>query len=384
MAGTVLPDPAAAALLEAEVAEKEAAAAGKERDDAANRARAAHVRAAAARQKAAAAVPDPDDALDAALDGSDVDTHVSDPNRAALDNALLLHEAAALLNLHTQAVAVNIRSVVHVILDVNSGSFAPWREQFVLAVGKYSLQDHIFSDVASPGNPDWARMDCVVRSWIAGTISHDLADAVLESNSTARSAWLAVETQFLGNRETRALILDAEFRNFVQGDLSIIDYCKKFKKMAAELHELGEHVSDRTLVLNVLHGLNERYAAIGMHLRRGRPFPSFLEVRNDLLLEEFTAGTRSSAPSTALVATAPTGSRPPVPPPQLPKLSNRSRGGGSGGSSKPRHGKRDKGAGGSSGGGTSTSSSGGGGSKGMPASSGTLSPLGPWPSMLNP
>ena len=74
------------------------------------------------------------------------------------------NEAAALLNLHAQAVAVNIQSIVHVILDVNSGSYAQWREQFVLAVGKYSLQDHIFSNVASPGNPDWARMDCVVRS----------------------------------------------------------------------------------------------------------------------------------------------------------------------------------------------------------------------------
>ena len=143
-----------AALKDAEAAEQEAAAAGQERDAAAARARDALARAAAARQKAAAAFPDPDDDRDS----HDVATHVYDPDRAAFDNAV------ALLNLHAQAVAVNIRSVVHVILDVNSGNYARWREPFVLAIGKYSLQDHILSDAASPGNPDWAHMDCVVRS----------------------------------------------------------------------------------------------------------------------------------------------------------------------------------------------------------------------------
>ena len=58
--------------------------------------------------------------------------------------------------------------------------------------------------------------------------------------------------------------------------------------MADDLADLGEVVSDRTLVLNVLRGLKEKYASIGRHLRRSRPFPSFLEVCDDLILEEIT------------------------------------------------------------------------------------------------
>jgi len=58
-------------------------------------------------------------------------------------------------------------------------------------------------------------MDCVVKSWISGTISTDLAETVMERDATARDVWLALETQFLGNRETRALHLDYQFRNFV-------------------------------------------------------------------------------------------------------------------------------------------------------------------------
>ena len=92
------------------------------------------------------------------------------------------------------------------------------------------------------------------------------------------------------------------FRAFAQGDLSVADYCKHFKKMAAGLADLGEHVTDRTLVLNVIRGLNERYRDIGVHLRRGRPFPSFAVVRNELL-EEINMVQTPSAPPTALVAT---------------------------------------------------------------------------------
>jgi len=132
-------------------------------------------------------------------------------------------------------------------------------------------------------------MDCVVRSWLYGTLSSDLVDIVLArsaGDATVRSAWIAIEAQFLGKRE-------------VQGDLYIIDYCKQFKRMAADL---GETVQDRTLVLNVIRGLNEWFASIGRHLRRGRPFPTFIEVCDELILEELTMASPASASSTALLA----------------------------------------------------------------------------------
>ena len=78
------------------------------------------------------------------------------------------------MNLHAQAVAV--QSLIHVTLDVNSGNYTRWRDQFLLTVGKFSLQEHVLSDEPSAGYPDWARMDCVVKSWIFGTISDDLAE----------------------------------------------------------------------------------------------------------------------------------------------------------------------------------------------------------------
>ena len=58
-------------------------------------------------------------------------------------------------------------------------------------------------------------MDCVVKSWILGTILDDLADTISLRGSTAHAAWVAIDSQFLGNRKTRAPYLDAQFRGFV-------------------------------------------------------------------------------------------------------------------------------------------------------------------------
>jgi hypothetical protein len=79
---------------------------------------------------------------------------------------------------------------------------------------------------------------------------------VQERGCTARHLWLAIENQFLSNSEQRTIHLDTAFRNFVQGDLSVSEYCRKFKTMADDLADLGSPVEDQILILNILRGLN--------------------------------------------------------------------------------------------------------------------------------
>jgi hypothetical protein len=247
-------------------AEEEAANASKARDAAIARADRERARAAAA-----AAALQPSTAVESSAGGS----AFPGGGPADLHSALLLQEATALLNLHAQAVAVNnIRSLVHIVLDVDSNHFNHWRSQFLLVLGKFSLQAHVLAALAP--SPDWDRMDCIVKSWILDSLTDDLAETISSQGATARDAWLVVESQFLGNRETRVIQLETKFRNFVQGDPSITEYCHRLKKMADDLTALGEVVTDRILILNVLRGLNERFTHIGALLRRARPFPTFL------------------------------------------------------------------------------------------------------------
>lgn len=208
-------------------------------------------------------------------------------------------------NIHAQAAGVqNIWALVPVVLDLTSPHYNKWRDLVLLTLGRYSLADHVTSDAAFPDDPAWHRMDCVVLSWIYGTVSPELMEVVRVRGNTARTAWLDIEHQFLSNCETR-VYLDAEFRTFMQGDLSVTDYCRKMKSMADALADLGEYIPNHTLVLNVLRGLSGKFTYMTPHFKRQRPFPTFNEVRADLLLEELMGSTTSSTSSTALVATTP-------------------------------------------------------------------------------
>jgi hypothetical protein len=123
------------------------------------------------------------------------------------------------------------------------------------ALQHYALLEHIMDNAPST-DPGWIRMDSVILNWISNSISVDLHQLVQECGCTARHLWLAIENQFLGNREHHTLHLDAAFHTFVQGDLSVNEYCCKFKAMADGLADLGAPVDDRILVLNILRGLN--------------------------------------------------------------------------------------------------------------------------------
>jgi hypothetical protein len=143
---------------------------------------------------------------------------------------------------------------------------------------------------------------------------------VRERGATARHLWLAIENQFLRNHEQRTLHLDAAFRNFVQGDLTVSEYCRKFKNMTDALVDLRSPVDDRILVLNILRGLNPRFEHLGAIIRRYTPFPSFLKVRDDLILEELHLDSSGPpADATALYTyPAPMAARPRTPTPAPP------------------------------------------------------------------
>jgi hypothetical protein len=49
---------------------------------------------------------------------------------------------------------------------------------------------------------------------------------------------------------------------------------------------LGETITDRHLVLNLLWGLNKRFDPMKIFIKRSQSFPPFHTVRNDLELEE--------------------------------------------------------------------------------------------------
>jgi hypothetical protein len=85
------------------------------------------------------------------------------------------------------------------------------------------------------------------------------------------------------------------------------EYCHKFKGMADALADLGSPVDDRILILNILHGLNQRFEHLRAIIRCSSPFLNFLKVHDDLLLKEIHLDTTglSATPMILYTSTSP-------------------------------------------------------------------------------
>jgi hypothetical protein len=264
---------------------------------------------------------------------------------------------------------LNVRQLVNIVLD-SSTKYACWRDLMEQALQRYALLEHVTDDAPST-DPGWIRMDSVVLNWISNSISADLHQVVRECGCTTRHLWLTIENQLLSNREHHTLHLDAAFRTFVQGDLSVNEYRRMFKAMADGLADLGAPVDDRILVLNILWGLNQRFEHVGSIIQRYSSFLNFLKVRNDLLLEELHMDS-SRSPATPTVLYTNIASPAAKPPSSTPSRPPHGGNGGTGGNRSKYHNKNhNSGNGGGHNGKNSTGGRGRGGS-----SSQTTAPTG--------
>lgn len=94
------------------------------------------------------------------------------------------------------------------------------------------------------------------------------------------------------------------------------------RAMVVALADLGEVISDRTIVLNIVRGLNEHLQGLGGWILRQKPLPSYDDVVADLCLEEIRKLAHTTPLASPLVAAPPC--PPSSTPPRPPILPNRS------------------------------------------------------------
>jgi hypothetical protein len=102
-------------------------------------------------------------------------------------------------------------------------------------------------------------MDQCILSWLYISIAKDVCDIVRSPKATAHAVWTTIHDQFRNNKLHRAVYLEAEFRNLVQGDMDITQYTGRLKKLTDALRDVGQPVRETSRVLNMLRGLSSKY-----------------------------------------------------------------------------------------------------------------------------
>ncbi|XP_062213788.1 uncharacterized protein LOC133914786 [Phragmites australis] len=204
--------------------------------------------------------------------------------------------------------AVNIKALVPYTLDLQANNYKKWSVLFTIVLGKHGLHHHVDlgeGEEHDLDNEEWTLADFTVLMWIYSTISEELLYTVMAPESTAYGAWLRLEQLFLENKRARAIHLEADFRSLVQGDLSVTAYCHRLKELSDALADVDQPVTNETLVLQMIRGLNPKFSTIGTILPTQQPFPTFIQARSLLLLEETAqANAARNAAASTLVAAA--------------------------------------------------------------------------------
>ncbi|GKV41582.1 hypothetical protein SLEP1_g49088 [Rubroshorea leprosula] len=107
------------------------------------------------------------------------------------------------------------------------------------------------------------------------------------SSFTAKQAWDAIELAYHDQLEANAILYSQEYAALrKEPNQSMIEYLQHAKKIADQLYSINDPVSDRDLVLRVLAGLDSSYSVSKCSIPQRVPFPSFLQLRSLLLIEE--------------------------------------------------------------------------------------------------
>ena len=133
---------------------------------------------------------------------------------------------------------------------------------------------------------DWESIDSRVKSWFYSTCDPNVLQVISSDNCTAKNLWDNLHEFFLNNKMPRMLQLQEQFRNTKKGASSITDYCHNLKHLADALKDVDSEITELELVMQILRGLPPSYQSIVDVITNTKPFPSFLEAKNMLLLHE--------------------------------------------------------------------------------------------------
>lgn len=205
---------------------------------------------------------------------------------------------------HPALTVPNITNFIKVKLDIEKSQYNTWSELFKIHARAYQVIDHIIPSSADDTrdislqqtDPKlWSRLDAVVLQWIYGTISDDLLNTIIERDTTAEMAWNRLFEIFFDNKHSRALYLEQEFSRVQMEQFpNASSYCQHLKTLSDQLSNVGAPVSNERLVLQLISGLTDAYAAVGSQIRHGETLPPFYKARSMIVLEE-TAKAKKAA-----------------------------------------------------------------------------------------
>ncbi|KAJ9556825.1 hypothetical protein OSB04_011439 [Centaurea solstitialis] len=140
-------------------------------------------------------------------------------------------------------------------LSTDGSKYKLWHRIFLDMCKGPKVHGHITgkSKLAGDDTKDWEAIDSRIKSWFYSTFDANLQE---------------------------------QFRNAKEGTSSVTVFCHNLKNLADALADCDSKIDEIELVMQILRQLPPSYHSIVDVITNTKPFPSFLEAKNTLLLHE--------------------------------------------------------------------------------------------------
>ena len=127
----------------------------------------------------------------------------------------------------------------------------------------------------------WKQLNAKAEFMLKRSISHGLFDHIMQCDS-AHEIWRTLDKLFNKKDKTRLQILENEFANTIQGNLSISDYFLKIINLCSEISLLNpeEAISEARIRRIIIRGLKTEYILYVTSIQGWVQQPSLEEFEN--------------------------------------------------------------------------------------------------------
>ncbi|KAL5780818.1 hypothetical protein ACOSQ2_011555 [Xanthoceras sorbifolium] len=193
-------------------------------------------------------------------------------------------------------------------IKLDEDNYIYWKTQILPAINALNLEEYIdsskhplpqFINVQIPNETGggrieqqpnkeyqrWKKSDQILLCWLISTLSQKVVGQVTKCKSSLE-AWTKLENLYSQKSMAKILNLRQQLQTIRKGSHSISDFVLKIKNIGYALFTVGEEVSERDLLLSLMHGVGHEYDAVVVLISFQRMTMSLEEAQFQLLMHE--------------------------------------------------------------------------------------------------
>ncbi|KAL5740224.1 hypothetical protein ACOSQ2_029404 [Xanthoceras sorbifolium] len=142
-------------------------------------------------------------------------------------------------------------------IKLDEDNYIYWKTQILPAVNALDLEEYIDSSKHPPSQ----FTNQILLFWLISTLSQKVVGQVTKCKSSLE-AWSKLENLYSQKSMAKILNLRQQLQTIRKGSHSVSDFVLKIKNIGDALSAAGEEVSERDLLLSLMHGVGHEYDAV--------------------------------------------------------------------------------------------------------------------------